>query len=90
MCCMLSTTEAGAIVYILILRCNFFFATCNANLGEKDTVVSSKISDICKLLCDMQCYYYGNYRSLTGGDFSCNLQLGTSHVESCKKKLSRV
>ena len=32
----------------------FILATCNANLGEKDIAGFFWISDICKLLCDLQ------------------------------------
>ena len=45
-----------------------------------------RILDFCKLLCDLQCDYFPNYRSVTGGDFSCNLQLETPwRSASCKQ-----
>ena len=38
----------------------FFLATCNANLGEKDISGSCRIVDICKLLYDLQSDYFAN------------------------------
>ena len=38
----------------------FFLATCNANLGEKDIPGSCRIVDICKLLYDLQSDYFAN------------------------------
>ena len=47
----------------ILRRCHtwqFFLATCNANLGEKDIAGSCRIVDICKLLYDMQSDYFAN------------------------------
>ena len=47
----------------VLKRCHtrqFFLATCNANLGEKDISGSCRIVDICKLLYDLQSDYFAN------------------------------
>ena len=50
-------------------RCHtrqFFLATCNANLGEKDIPGSCRIVDICKLLYDLQSDYFANSKCYRG------------------------
>ena len=52
-----------AIKWIDLRPCHtrqFFLATCNANLGEKDISGSCRIVDICKLLYDLQSDYFAN------------------------------